>query len=251
MKDVDAVELCTRRMKYPDETVRAAAATALARIGIGNLEASASTRSPTRHSRCASRASSSSAAAHRDDELAALADDADPLVGVTAAMAGQDVPSGPRRQAARARIPGAPEWTVRAGAANLAVSALGREAGLAYGSAFAKIGELQVRVRRAFACGAKPGRRGRRTRDFSSALESPQGIDKAAADLAAQGDATGLAALSADVRNPPATHRSSAPRQRRRIAPPITSPPGSSRRWPIPNGLVRVEAVATVGALAK
>jgi len=247
MKDADAVELCTRRMKDPDETVRAAAATALARIGIGNLEELGKKALADKALSVRLAGIELLAAAHRDDELAALADDADPLVGVTAAIAVKTSHPGLGAKPLE-RAVGAPEWTVRAGAANLAVSALGHEAGLAYAQRLTKDTELQVRLAAARVLAHSGDAAGARA-IFSSALESPQGI-QAAADLAAQGDATGLAALSADVRNSRNT-----PEQRaeaamaHRNAHHVT--PGLVAALADPNGLVRVEAAATAGALAK
>ena len=187
------------------------------------------------------------AAAHRDDELAALADDPDPLVGVTAAIAVTTSHPGLGAKPLE-RALAAHEWTVRAGAVNLVVSALGREAGLAYAQRLTNDGELSVRLAAARVL-AHAGDVADARAIFASALDSPQRT-QAAADLAAQGDPAGLTALSADVRNSRNT-----PDQRaeaamaHRIAHHVT--PGLVAALADPNGLVRVEAAATLGALAK
>jgi len=187
------------------------------------------------------------AAAHRDDELAALADDDNPLVGVTAAIAVRKTHPG-LGQKPLERALTSPEWTVRAGAVNLAVSALGREAGLAYAQRLAKDNELAVRLAAARVLAHTGDEAGARA-IFSAALESPEAI-QAAADLGALGDATGLAALSADVRNSRNTpEQRSEAAMAHRIAHHVT--PGLVAALADPNGLVRVEAAATLGALAK
>jgi HEAT repeat protein len=247
MKDADAVEVCTRRLKDPDDSVRAAAATALARIGIGNLEELGKRALADKALAVRLAGIELLAAAHRDDELAALADDADPLVGITAAIAVKKSHPGlaakPLERALTAQ-----EWTVRAGAANLAVSAVGREAGLAYAQRLTKDAELGVRLAAARVLAHAGDAAGARA-IFASALESPQGI-QAAADLAALGDPQGIEALSADVRNSRNTpEQRSEAAMAHRNAHRVT--PGLVAALADPNGLVRVEAAATLGALAK
>jgi HEAT repeat protein len=247
IKDADAVELCTRRLGDPDATVRAAAASALARIGIGNLDELGKRALADKALGVRLAGVELLAAARRDDELAALADDPDPLVGATAAIAVKKTHPGIGAKPLERALT-APDWTTRAGAANLAVNALGSEAGLAYARRL--VGDSELRVRLAAArvlahAGDAPAARAL----FSAALASPEGI-QAAADLAALGDPTGLAALSADVRDASRT-----PEQRaeaaaaHRTAHHVTA--GLVAALADPNGLVRVQAAATLGALAK
>jgi HEAT repeat protein len=248
LEDADAVEVCTRHMKDPDESVRAAAATALAHIGLGNLEELG--KKALADNALAVRVAGIDLlmAAHRDDEVAALVDDPDPLVGVHAAIAVAKTHPG-LAQKPLERALAAKEWTTRAAAANLAVAALGREAGRA--AAQRLIGDPELAVRLAAArvlahagdpTDAKP--------IFAAALAAPdQGI-QAAADLAALGDPQGIAALTAAVRDPQRT-----PEQRaeaataHRTAHRVT--PGLVAALADPNGLVRVEAAATLGALSR
>jgi len=248
LKDADAVEVCTRHMKDPDESVRAASATALAHIGLGNLEELGKKALADKALAVRTAGIDLLMAAHRDDEVAALADDADPMVGVNAAIAVQKTHPGLAAKPLE-RALAAQEWTIRAGAANLAVAALGRDAGRAYAQRLVGDPELTVRLAAARVL-AHTGDPAGATAVFSAALAAPdQGI-QAAADLAALGDAQGIAALTADVRDPQRT-----PEQRaeaataHRTAHRVT--PGLVAALADPNGLVRVEAAATLGALSK
>ncbi|MBV8758980.1 MAG: HEAT repeat domain-containing protein [Deltaproteobacteria bacterium] len=247
LKDPDAVEVCTRHLKDPDETVRAAAASALAKIGLGNLEDVAKHALADKALGVRLAGIELLTAAKRDDEIAALANDPDPMVAVTAAVAVAKTHPGLGGPALD-RAAGSPEWTIRAGAANLAVAAVGREAALTYARRLVGDPELRVRLAAARvlahtgdAAGARPL--------FMAALDSPE-RDQAAADLAALGDPTGLATLSADVRDAKRT-----PDQRaeaasaHRTAHHVT--PGLVAALADPNGLVRVQAAATLGALAR
>lgn len=248
LKDADAVEVCTRHMKDPDESVRAASATALARIGVGNLEELGKKALADKALAVRTAGIDLLMAAHRDDEVAALVQDADPMVAVNAAIAVKKthpgLAAGPLDRALAAQ-----EWTIRAGAANLAVAALGRDAGRAYAQRLVGDPELAVRLAAARVLAHAGDPAGARA-VFAAALAAPdQGI-QAAADLAALGDAQGIAALTADVRDPQRT-----PEQRaeaataHRTAHRVT--PGLVAALADPNGLVRVEAAATLGALSK
>jgi HEAT repeat protein len=248
MKDPDAVELCTRHLKDPDESVRAASASALARIGLGNLEELGKRALADRALAVRLAGIDLLVAAHREDEIAGLINDDDPILAITAAIAVKRTHPGAAAQPLE-RALASKEWTIRAGAANLAVSALGRDAGRAYAQRLAHDPELAVQLAAARVL-AHAGDVAGATAIFSAALATPDHGIQAAADLAALGDPTGITALSADVRDARRT-----PEQRaeaasaHRIAHRVT--PGLVAALADPNGLVRVEAAATLGALAK
>jgi HEAT repeat protein len=248
IKDADAVELCTRHMKDPDESVRAAAATALARIGLGNLEELGKRALADKALAVRLAGIDLLAAAHRDDAIAALIADPDPMVGATAAIAVKKTHPGAAAQPLERALT-SPEWTIRAGAANLAVSALGRDAGRAYAQQLAHDPELAVQLAAARVL-AHTGDPAGAKAIFTAALAAPDHGIQAAADLAALGDPAGITALSTDVRD---AQRS--PEQRaeaasaHRTAHRVT--PGLVAALADPNGLVRVEAAAALGALAK
>jgi HEAT repeat protein len=248
VKDADAVELCTRHMKDPDESVRAASATALAHIGLGNLEELGKKALADKAIAVRLAGIDLLVAAHREDEIVPLIDDADPMVGVNAAIAVKRTHPGAAEKPLE-RALASPEWTVRAGAANLAVSALGRDAGRAYAQRLAHDPDLAVQLAAARVL-AHAGDPAGAKAIFSAALAAPDHGIQAAADLAALGDPAGITALSSDVRD---AQRS--PEQRaeaasaHRTAHRVT--PGLVAALADPNGLVRVEAAAALGALAK
>ena len=211
IKDKDAVELCTRRMKDPDE------ACAPRRRPRSRASASATSRSSRKHA-LADKALSVRlagvellAAAHRDASSRHSSTTPIRSWRVAAAIAVKTSHPGLGAKAARARSRCAGEWTVRAGAANLAVSALGARPVSPTRRRLAKDSELEVRLAAARVLVHAGDTAGARAIS-RAALEMPQAI-QAAADLAAQGDATGLAALSAAVRDSRNT-RSSVPRRR-------------------------------------
>jgi HEAT repeat protein len=248
MKDPDAVELCTRHMKDPDESVRAASASALARIGLGNLAELGKRALADKAIAVRLAGIELLTAAHRDDEIAGLIDDADPMVGITAAIAVKRTHPGAAAQPLE-RAASSKDWTIRAGAANLAVNALGRDAGRAYAQRLAHDPELAVQLAAARVLAHAGDPVGAKA-IFTAALASPDHGIQAAADLAALGDPAGLTALATDVRD---AQRS--PEQRaeaasaHRTAHRVT--PGLVAALADPNGWVRVEAAATLGALAK
>jgi HEAT repeat protein len=249
IKDKDGVEILTRRMRDPDDSVRAAAATALARIGIGNLEALGK-KALSDHALAVRLAGIDLlVAAHRDDEIVQLVSDADPMVAVEAAVAvRKSHPElGPK---AIERALAAEEWTVRAGAANQLVSAVGKQAALGYAKTLAGDHELSVRLAAARVL-AHTGDPASARQIFAAALEDADHGTQAAADLGALGDEAGLSALSRFVRD----IKGRSPEQRgeaasaHRTAHRVT--PGLVAALADPNGLVRVEAAATLAALSK
>ena len=247
IEDKDAVTVLTRRMKDPDEAVRAASASALARIGVGNLEAFGTQALKDKALAVRLAGIELLEAAKRLDLLAKLAEaDPDPMVAAEAAIAAAR-PDLAGRAIDRALTD--ERWTIRAGAANLVVRALGTAKGVETARRLLADKELGVRLAAARVLahgGDKPGA----AAVFAEALASADFVLQAASDLAAQGDTRGIAALDAAVRD---TTRSSdaraaaaaAHRGARRVT------PGLVAALADPSGVVRVEAAAVLVMLAK
>ncbi len=248
IQDRDAIDLLARHLKDPDESVRAASANALARIGAPNLAAYGKQALADRALAVRLAGVDLLAAAKADAELVALTDDPDPMVATQAAIAVKTTRP-ELAQTAIARAIGAQEWTVRAGAANLLVQALGKEAARPYAQKLVADPDLGVRLAAARVL-VQLGDREAARPVFSAALEDPTHGVQAAADLAALGDPAGLQALSAFVRDPRRTpdQRASAV-MAHRSAHRVTG--GLVAALADPDGLVRVEAAAALGALAK
>jgi HEAT repeat protein len=209
LKDTGAAPLLTQHMHDPDEAVRAAAASSLARIGIGNL---AELGKLALHDRAlAVRLAGiellvAARHAQAQAELTALLDDPDPLVATEAAIArgGGELARKPIERAASAD-----PWTARAGAANLAVRALGKAAALVLARKLAGDPELAVRLAAARVL-AHGGDRPAAAAIFATALANPDFLLQAAIDLADQDDARGVQALDTAVRRSRRTsHRAS------------------------------------------
>jgi HEAT repeat protein len=188
------------------------------------------------------------AAAHAP-ELTALAEDPDPLVATEAAIA-----SGGGAPAARAldRAATSSEWMVRAGAANLAARALGKEAAVAHARRLTGDPELSVRLAAARVL-AHGGDAPAAVAIFAAVLASPESgahrLD-AAIDLAMQDDARGVQALDDLVRDP--AHGSAsraAAAAAHRTAHRIT--PGLVAALADESAVVRVEAAAALAMLAR
>jgi HEAT repeat protein len=246
--DASALDVLTRRLKDPDDSVRAAAASTLARIGAGDLRGFAKQALDDRSLAVRIAAVDLLAAAKADAELVALVDDADAMVGLQAAIAVKKTRPD-LAQKAVVRAASASEWTTRAGAANLLISALGREAARAPATKLAADPELGVRLAAARVLAQLDDREGAK-RVFASALADPQQGVQAAADLAALGDAAGMQALSLAVRDSKRTPEqraaaASAHRSARRVTGGLVAALADA------NGLVRVEAAAAIGTLAK
>ncbi len=248
IKDKDAVEILTKRMRDHDEGVRAAAAGALARIGIGNL-ADLGKQALADHMLSVRLAGIDLlVAAKRDAELVALVDDKDPMVGLGAAIAVKGAHP-ELAQKAVDRALAAEEWTARAGAANMMRSALGKDEARA--TAQRLLADTAVGVRLAAArvlvhAGDKEAARP----IFAAAITDAELGVQAAADLADLGDPAGVAALSAFTLDP-----SRSPEQRAMAAAAHRSAhrvtPGLVAALADSSGVVRIEAAATLGALAK
>ncbi len=246
-RDADAVELCTQRLRDPDDSVRAAAATALARIGLGNLADVAKRAIADKALAVRLAGVELYAAAHRDDELAKLAAEAAPDVAIAAALALRP-PRADLTAKAFERAVVSPDAPTRAGAANQLVAGLGKAAALPVAQRLAADPDVSVRVAAARAL-ERAGDRETARRVFAEALTSDHGV-QAAADLAALGDDRGLTALAGFVRDPQRSPEQraeavSAHRTAHRVTPALVAALADG------NGLVRVEAAATLGDLAK
>lgn len=248
IKDADAVAVLTRHLKSdPDESVRAASATALARIGIGNLESLATDALKDKALAVRIAAVDLLEAAKRPDRLQQVAtSDADPMVAVEAAIALED------RTLAKAAIDkaiAAEGWTLRAGAVNVAARALGKDGAVALARQLLADKELGVRLAAARVlshAGDKPAA----AAVFVEALGAPDFALSAAGDLAEQGDARGLDALDAMVRDPKrSADQRAAAAAAHRSAHKVT--PGLVAALADNSGVVRVEAAAALVMLAR
>jgi HEAT repeat protein len=248
LKDKDAIEVLAKRMRDPDEGVREASATALARIGIGNLESFGKQALADRALSVRLAGVDLLAAAHRDDSLVALVDDKDPMVALQAAIA---VKAKHPDLAAKAveRAATAEDWTTRAGAANYLVIALGKANALAVAKRLSADAEIGVRLAAARVL-LHTGDRAAAAQIFTAALTDENHRVDAAADLASMGHVDGTKALSDAVRDP-----AKSPEQRvaavmaHRSAHRVT--PGLVAALADGSGVVRIAAAAVLGSLAK
>jgi HEAT repeat protein len=246
LKDTAAVELLTQRLHDPDDGVRAAAASALARVGLGNLAELGQLAVGDRALAVRIAGIALLVAAHRPDLLAPLANDPDAIVAAEAAIARGG--GAPAIQAIQ-RAARAPAWTVRAGAANLAVRGLGTPAAVGLARTLATDPELGVRLAAARVL-AHAGDRAAAAAIFAAALgDADHGLE-AAIDLAAQDDPRGTQALGERVRDPahgPAARAAAAAGHRaaRRITPGLVAALADD------SAAVRVEAAGAIAILAK
>jgi HEAT repeat protein len=247
-KDQTAVDKLTRRMKDPDDGVRAAAATALANIGVGDLPALAKQALADRSLAVRLAGVELLAAAKAEPDLIALTDDKDPMVALQAAIAVKSKrPELAEKAVARAVV--AEQWTIRAGAANLLVMALGNEDARVQAQKLLDDREVGVRLAAARVL-AQTGDQETAKRVFAGALANPDYGVQAAADLAGLGDPAGMQALSAfvsDAARTPAQRAAAAAAHR--SAHRVTG--GLVGALADADGLVRVEAAAVLGTLAK
>ncbi|MEO6776670.1 MAG: HEAT repeat domain-containing protein [Kofleriaceae bacterium] len=245
-KDKDAVEVCTQRLHDRDAGVRAAAVVALAQIGLGDPRAAAKVALADHQLTVRLAGVRVLAMLGDDDPLVALASDPDPVVALAAAIAVKQAHPG-LVQTAVQRALLAPDWTTRAGAINQLAQALGKDAAIAAAKPLLADPELGVRLA-ATRVLVHAGDRA----DAMPVLEAALATRdlEAAADLAALGDARALHVLAELASDPKRT-----PEQRvvavaaHRIARQVT--PALVAALADPSGLVRVEAAATLGALAK
>ncbi|MBL9016450.1 MAG: HEAT repeat domain-containing protein [Myxococcales bacterium] len=248
IKDADAVAVLTRHLKSdPDESVRAASATALAKIGIGNLEALGTDALKDKALAVRIAAIDLLDAAKRPDRLQQVAQsDADPMVAVEAAIALRDKALA---KAALDRAVAAEGWTLRAGAANVASRALGKDGAVALARQLLADKELGVRLAAARVL-AHGGDKPAAAAAFVEALGAPDFALQAAGDLAEQGDARGTDALDAMVRDPQrSADQRAAAAAAHRAAHKVT--PGLVAALADASGVVRVEAAAAIVMLAR
>jgi len=263
----DAGELIARNLRHPDEGVRAAAATALARLGTGDLAAHAKRALADKALAVRLAGVELLVAGKRTDELLAVASDPDPMVGVEAAIA---IKNPNLAAAALERAVTAERATIRAGAANVAVRAVGKPAAitlarrladdpdkavrLAAARTLASTGETDAAVaifERELGAAVDGGRCTAPTPTCTGKLVlGPDVSLAAAADLARLDRGLGLAVLDTKVRDPKATPderaaAAAAHATARRVS------PGLVAALADPNGLVRVEAAAVLVDLAK
>jgi len=243
LKDADAVELLTKRTRDADDGVRAIAFDALANLNIGDLAALGKQALADKSFAVRSAGVDLYAAAHREDLLVATTDDADPLVALAAAIAVHKRPELARKAIDRAIA--STEWTVRAGAANSLVQALGKEAALPIAGQLAHDSVLGVRLAAARVL-AHAGDRKTAAEVFAAAPDDIQAV----ADLADLGDPRGIEGLGTAVRDPKRTadqraEAAAAHRAAHRVTPGLVAALADQ------SGLVRVAAAATLAALSK
>lgn len=248
IKDADAVAVLTRHLKAdPDESVRAAAATALAQIGVGNLESLGTEALKDKALAVRIAAIDLIQAARRPDRLQAIAEsDPDPMVALEAAIA---LGSRALAQVALDKAAVADGWTIRAGAANVAVRAVGKEGARALAGKLVADRELGVRIAAARVL-AHAGDKVAAAAVFAEALGAPDFALQAAADLAEQGDKRGIDALGAAVHATGSTaEQRAAAASAHRGARVVTA--GLVASLADPSSIVRVEAAAAIAMLAK
>lgn len=236
LKDVDAIDLLARHLRDPDEAARAAAATALARIGGGNLAAFATTATADRALAVRLAGIELWVAAKRPEQLAQLANDEDPLVALEAAIAS-------RGDAAKAleRAATAPAWTTRAGAANIAVRAIGKPGAIALARRLLADAEPSVRLAAARVLAQGDARdRSDAITTFAAALDREELAVQAASALVSLDDPRGIAALDRLVRSAAPDQRVEAARAHRWITPGLIAALADA------SDAVRVAAAATL-----
>ena len=247
LKDAAAAPVLTKRLGDPDEAVRAAAASALARVGAPNLGELARVALADRALAVRLGGVELAAAAHDHATLTSLANDPDPIIAAEAAIAGGGS-GGPAAARAIERAAAAPAWSTRAGAANLAVRALGREAALTVAHKLAADADLGVQLAAARVL-AHAGDRPAAAAIFAAALATDHRID-AAIDLASLDDPRGAAALDDAVRDTahgPASRAAAAVAHR--TAHRIT--PGLVAALADDSGAVRVEAAGSLALMTR
>jgi HEAT repeat protein len=141
------------------------------------------------------------------------------------------------------------DWTTRAGAANYLVNALGKANALTVAKRMTTDAELGVRLAAARVL-LHAGDKAAATPIFTAALTDANHGVQAAADLASIGDPAGATALSNAVRDTTKTPEQRAAavlahRSAHRVTPGLVAALADS------SGIVRVEAAAVLGALAK
>jgi HEAT repeat protein len=196
LKDKASQPLLERQLRHTDEGVRAAAVQALARLGVGELAALAKQALADRALPVRLAGIELLRAAKLTAELAALAEDPEPLVALEAAAAAARPELA---QQALERAATADRWAIRAGAANMAGRTVDRTHALPILKRLAGDPELGVRLAAARAL-ASAGDRAGAIEIFAAALGTDSAVS-AATDLARLGDARGEKVLDAAVRD--------------------------------------------------
>ena len=251
IKDRDAIRVVTARLGDHNDEVRAAAGLALAALAADNLPALAepALADAALAVRLAGVTMLAASGAAGVATLTRLVDDPDPMVAAEAAIA---LGGGARAQPAITRAETATDWTTRAGAANLAMRALGKPAALALAHRLAGDPAPQVRLAAARVL-AHAGEAPAAAEIFAAVLHDPStpalAID-AAQDLADQRDPRGARALDALI-----TNDTIAPDQRAQAAAAHTAAhvitPGLVAALADPDLVVRVEAADAIAVLAR
>ncbi|HEU0031109.1 MAG TPA: HEAT repeat domain-containing protein [Kofleriaceae bacterium] len=245
LRDKEAVELLGRQLRHTDENVRAAAASALARIKTGDLVGFAGKALADRSLAVRLAGVELLEAANRPDELSKLVEDRDPMVAAEAAIALHRP-----ELAAKAldRAATAEAWTIRAGAANMAVRAIGEDRAVALARKLVADPEVGVRLAAARVL-AHGGDREAALAVFTAALTGDSAL-AAAIDLASLDDRRGAETLDKLVRDRGASaDQRAAAASAHRAAHRVT--PGLVAALADPSGLVRVEAAAAIVLTAK
>ena len=248
IKDDDAVAALTRHLKSdPDEAVRAACATALAKIGVGNLESLGTDALKDKSLAVRIAAIDLIEAAKRPDRLQQIAQtEPDPMVALEAAIALKDKALA---KTALDKALASDGWTIRAGAANVAQRALGKAAAVELARKLLADKELGVRIAAARVL-AHAGDKPAAAVVFAEGLASPDFALQAAGALAEQNDKRGIEALDAFVRDPKRTaEQRAAAASAHHAAHRVT--PGLVAALADASGVVRVEAAAALVLLAK
>ncbi|HEY0190607.1 MAG TPA: HEAT repeat domain-containing protein [Kofleriaceae bacterium] len=265
LRDKDAVASLIQRLHDQDDGVRAAAGAALARIGVGNLRelAGVAIADPALPVRLAGVALF--AAAHDQAALGHLLDDPDPLVATEAEIA---LGGGDRAAPALQRAASAAPWEVRAGAANLAIRALGKPAGaaLAHRLLDDQVSRVRLAAARALAHDGLAGDDQAAARVYAQLMHADDaalGVEAATAaaeqgaaaqgaaaqGAAAQAAAEGVAALDQAIRSLPSPSERLAAADGHAAARRIT--PGLVAALADASGRVRVAAAAALTLLTR
>ncbi len=245
LDDREAAPLLERQLRHADEGVRATAALALARLRTGDLAALAGRALAVRALAVRLAGVELLRAAGQTAALTALAGDPDPMVALEAAIAVKD-PA--RAEQALERAAASERWTIRAGAANMAARAVDRTRAAAIARRLAGDPEPGVRLAAARTL-ASTGDRAAALEIFAAALTGDDAVS-AAADLARLGDPRGEAALEAAVRDAAGgPDRRAAAAAAHVTARRVT--PGLVAALADPSAVVRVEAAATLVAIAR
>lgn len=238
LTDTAALDIVTKHLADPDDGVRAASVIALSKLP--NFDRAGITRTALGDASLSVRLAGVDIAP--PDQLVALANDADPIVAVTAASRAK------RADLARPAIDRAmasQDWQVRAGIANLLVMAIGKDQANAVAKKLSADPDAHVRL-----AAARVLARSGSPRDASEVLAAMLPDLHAATDLAELGDARGVTALDRQVRDAKvsadqramvaAAHRSA-----RSITPGLVAALADQ------SGLVRVEAASAIAGLAR